>query len=506
MRPSHHGHVSARSGPRRRVLAVVATLTVFGGLVGVTQTSNAGTERALAGQRAPVGCDPTSAPASTGTSEDAGGAGTATEGASPSASAPPDAVECEEQDGGEETPATPGAGSGSPSAGAPGNGLEPLGDNCDNSRLAAHTGFQEGDRCVSTAFGELGAAEQNPTLLIAEAPETVRAGERFRIVVSTRNLVRDRFLPAAQGGYYRESSLLNEEGLVRGHFHTSCRMLTSTNAAAEPAPVPAFFVATEDGKGGKEPDLVIVEVPGLPAGLAQCSSWAGDGSHRIPMMARANQIPALDSVRIWVQPAENDPPADDPGDNNPPADDPGDDNPPADNPGDDQPPADQPGDNNPPADDPGDDNPPADNPGDDQPPADQPGDDNPPADNPGDDNPPADQPGDNNPPANQPGGQPPAQQPDDDDEQSGNGQQPGGQQPEPEKSSGRPTPEATKPTPDGADAVAEPPVRQTNAGGSGGGLALTGANTIGFMVGGVLLLIAGTALLYLTRRRRAVRR
>ena len=40
---------------------------------------------------------------------------------------------------------------------------------------------------------------------------------------------------------------------------------------------------------------------GLPGrGLAQCAVWAGDGSHRIPMMERANQTPAFDSVRILV--------------------------------------------------------------------------------------------------------------------------------------------------------------------------------------------------------------
>ena len=40
---------------------------------------------------------------------------------------------------------------------------------------------------------------------------------------------------------------------------------------------------------------------GLPSrGIAQCAVWAGDGSHRIPMMERANQTPAFDAVRILV--------------------------------------------------------------------------------------------------------------------------------------------------------------------------------------------------------------
>ena len=80
--------------------------------------------------------------------------------------------------------------------------------------------------------------------------------------VSTRNLIRDRFLAAGQGGYYVESSVL-QGGLVRGHFHTACRMLGSTNEAPDPAPVPAFFVATEDSQGGAAPDTVSIQVPGI---------------------------------------------------------------------------------------------------------------------------------------------------------------------------------------------------------------------------------------------------
>jgi hypothetical protein len=46
---------------------------------------------------------------------------------------------------------------------------------------------------------------------------------------------------------------------------------------------------------------VTINVPGIKsAGTAQCASWAGDGSHRIPMMERANQTPAFDAVRIKV--------------------------------------------------------------------------------------------------------------------------------------------------------------------------------------------------------------
>jgi hypothetical protein len=172
---------------------------------------------------------------------------------------------------------------------------------CTQSDLPPHTGFQGGPACVSLPFGELGAQEDNPQLLITEAPDEVAVGEAFTLRVSTRNLVRDRFLAAADGGYYVESSTLTEDGLVRGHFHTACRVLGDADSAPRPDRQ-AIFVATEDGAGGAQPDTVTVRIPGLPAaGEAQCVSWAGDGSHRIPMMAFANQVPAVDAVRITVR-------------------------------------------------------------------------------------------------------------------------------------------------------------------------------------------------------------
>ncbi|MBU2662580.1 hypothetical protein KOI35_03590 [Actinoplanes bogorensis] len=180
------------------------------------------------------------------------------------------------------------------------NGQVILTDTCVDSNLSPHTGFQEGSRCISTEFGEVGEAKDNPSLLITNAPRAVAVNAPFSLTISTRNLIRDRFLAAGKGGYYVESSVL-KDGLVRGHFHTACRMLPNTDEAPAPDPVPAFFVATEDSKGGATPDEVVIQVPGMPTeGTAQCSSWAGDGSHRTPMMVRANQTPAIDAVRITV--------------------------------------------------------------------------------------------------------------------------------------------------------------------------------------------------------------
>ena len=151
-------------------------------------------------------------------------------------------------------------------------------------------------------MGEVPAAVDGPQLLIVRAPQVVRRNQPFTISVSTRNLKRDRFLAAAKGGYYLESSFLNADGIVRGHFHSACRLLERTDRAPAPtATPPAFFVATEDQGGSKKPDVVKVNVPGLSQpGLYQCASWAGDGSHRIPMMQNANQVPAFDAIRLIV--------------------------------------------------------------------------------------------------------------------------------------------------------------------------------------------------------------
>jgi len=183
----------------------------------------------------------------------------------------------------------------------PNNGLDVLARDCSQSKLTPHDGFQKAPACVSTAFGEVAAAGNDPTLLITDSPRFVRPNTAFTLKVSTRNLIRDRFLGAAAGGYYLESSVL-KDGIQRGHFHTACRMLSSLRTAPAPDPVPAFFVATQDNGGGSTPDTVTVNIDkGLPTrGIAQCAVWAGDGSHRIPMMERANQTPAFDAVRILV--------------------------------------------------------------------------------------------------------------------------------------------------------------------------------------------------------------
>jgi hypothetical protein len=181
------------------------------------------------------------------------------------------------------------------------DGEEVLSGTCADSDLPEHSGFQVAPACVHTEMGDVTKAADNPQLLIVDAPKTVKAGDNIVLKVSTRNLVRDRFLPAGQGGYYLERAHLDgATGLTRGHFHTACRLLEETDEAPEPERNQSFR-ATEDGEGGADPDVVTITLPGLQKkGIAQCASWAGDASHRMPLMQFANQIPAFDSVRVKI--------------------------------------------------------------------------------------------------------------------------------------------------------------------------------------------------------------
>jgi hypothetical protein len=151
-------------------------------------------------------------------------------------------------------------------------------------------------------MGAVSAFEDNPSLLIVKSPGYVRKGQDIVLKISTRNLVRDRFLGAADGGYYQESATLQADGLTRGHFHTACRLLNGKREAPVTERLGDRFVATEDGKGSATPDVVTVTIPGFnEKGIVQCAAWAGDGSHRMPMMSFANTIPAFDVVRIEVR-------------------------------------------------------------------------------------------------------------------------------------------------------------------------------------------------------------
>lgn len=176
--------------------------------------------------------------------------------------------------------------------------VEPLARDCSQSELDTHNGFQEAPRCVETAFGEVSAQANNPTLLITDSPRQVRPGQDITLQISIRNLIRDRFLAAGQGGYYLESATLRD-GITRGHAHGACELVG--DAAPQPERT-TNFQAVEDGEGGAGADSVTLTLDGLNStGEARCAVWAGDGSHRIPMMQFANQVPAFDVVRVRIQ-------------------------------------------------------------------------------------------------------------------------------------------------------------------------------------------------------------
>lgn len=328
----------------RRVIAVGAVVLVVGGMLAVTQMSDAATRRfgfGFRSQQQQTAC-PTSSPtrrwntrrdlatSQRGRVENhANDAGTA---ASPSAAASTAQTRCTPSTGtsagssATSSPSTGSTGGGNngggnngggnsnrrvavPPGGADGannaqTGLgQVLGRDCTNSQLTLHTGFQDGPRCVETMMGEVPEQAKGASLLITEHPDTVNVNQAFSFTVSTRNVKRDRFLGAAAGGYYLESGFLNDEGIVRGHFHSSCQRLQTTDEAPTPDRA-QFFVATEDGGGGTTPDSVVINVPAnaLSApGTYRCASWVGDGSHRIPMMQFANQPPAFDTFRLEVQ-------------------------------------------------------------------------------------------------------------------------------------------------------------------------------------------------------------
>ena len=99
-------------------------------------------------------------------------------------------------------------------------------------------------------------------------------------------------------------------GIQRGHAHAACDVLRNDDVAPQPSAQPKFFKAIEDGKGGKGntaakvsagKDPITGKVLFRPGDMVRCSAWAGDGSHRIPMMSNAKETPALDSVRIMVR-------------------------------------------------------------------------------------------------------------------------------------------------------------------------------------------------------------
>jgi hypothetical protein len=294
------------------VFALIGAVVVCGGLLTVSQVSNASTFPWKHWGKPPA-CKPTSGGTAT---QGATGTATATSGPQVSVQNGRQVRQWRNDDGAGQqinrpdrrrpspscTPTAPSGNpspSGSSSTAAP---LDVLATDCSKSTLAPHTGFQDGNRCVSTAIGEVGELAKNPTALIVDFPaDGVAVNTPFTVTISTQNIIRDRFLGAAAGGYYLETALLNAQGFARGHAHFGCRVLSNTDEAPDPTRSD-FFVAIEDKAGSDTPDKITVNVSGLPrAGIANCALWLGDNTHKIPSMQFANEIPGIDAVRFEVR-------------------------------------------------------------------------------------------------------------------------------------------------------------------------------------------------------------
>ena len=179
--------------------------------------------------------------------------------------------------------------------------LVPLATSCKESQLPPHNGFEIAPACVSTDDGEVPAAA--PAVMISDLPDRIVAGEQFQVGITTRNLLRDRFLKAAVGGYYFEMSVLDKAtGVVRGHLHVYVQALNDgvdvPDADANPL---EFFQAIEDGGGGPGLSRVTVSINALTAGNKRVCVTMGDGSHRVPMMRAAKLAAGVDCVRIRVR-------------------------------------------------------------------------------------------------------------------------------------------------------------------------------------------------------------
>jgi hypothetical protein len=175
------------------------------------------------------------------------------------------------------------------------DGLAPLSRSCDDSPLATNDGFQKGNTCVAVDSGEV--SDKTPTVLITRAPRAVAAGQDFQVRISSRNVVRDRFLAAATGGYYAERSVLNPQGIQRGHSHVWVQDIGSGRTApdADVAPLD-FFKAVEDNGDG---DFTLT-ITGLSPGNKKLCVNDADGSHRTAMTRAAKLAMPYDCVRLFV--------------------------------------------------------------------------------------------------------------------------------------------------------------------------------------------------------------
>ena len=246
-RPTYRRAAAQRRGPDRRIIAAVAVLIAFGGVIGVTQISNADESKVAACETAADPAAPAAKGAATdpkvGTYTDKNGdvqhKGDGQLAKGEKAPAPEAVQECKEGNTVKKTV----------------NGLEILDRTpARTASSAPHDGFQHGNRCVSTEFGEVGRRRQEP-----DAADHRLPGDRSR---------RTRRSPSRSAPATWSGTASSRPARAATTWRARCSpprawsAATSTppagccpapREAADPAPVPAFFVATEDGKGGAQP-------------------------------------------------------------------------------------------------------------------------------------------------------------------------------------------------------------------------------------------------------------
>ncbi len=166
-----------------------------------------------------------------------------------------------------------------------------------------HDGFQKAPACVSTAFGEVRPSRQGPVAAHHRLPAAVVRAEHRVHAQGQHQQPGARPVPRRGG-----RRLLPRELRAQRQGHPARALPHRVPDAVQPErprPTPprcppSSWRRRTTAAAPPRTRCRSTSPVCRRRGIAQCTVWAGDGSHRIPMMERANQTPAFDSVRILV--------------------------------------------------------------------------------------------------------------------------------------------------------------------------------------------------------------
>jgi hypothetical protein len=137
-----------------------------------------------------------------------------------------------------------------------------LGRDCTASELPAHDGFQSRGRVREHAMGEVAAEDKLPSLLITEAPgSSGRPG--FQLKVSTRNLVRDRFLGAGRRWLLPGELVPQRRGPAARALPHRLPDPASTDEAPDSSGLRRSSWPPRTTAAAARPDTVTINVPGI---------------------------------------------------------------------------------------------------------------------------------------------------------------------------------------------------------------------------------------------------